>query len=182
VRNSQIVHFRVSSSTSSSGYLDSKLILFRALGRILNSKRLDEMETRKYHSFELPPELRRKTLEYKVPEDQCLASGFLPSSFSQFLHQNSIPFVSDINTYASFMNDFSLGDHFSRFYGYGNNKMKEYESAFSCRSMSFWNDKPNKPGFLALHRPAMIDNRKKMEEHAMRTSIQKFTNFNGNYT
>lgn len=137
------------------------------------------MESRKYTQFQISAELHRRELEYKIPEDQCLASGFLPSSFSQFLHHNCIPFVPNIATYASFMNDFSLGDQFSKFFGYGNDKLKEYEAAISCRSMSFWNDRPNKPGFLALHRPAMIENRKKMREHEMATSVQKFRNFNG---
>jgi len=169
----------MSKSGPSSSFVDSKLLLFRALGRILNSKRLESAEKQTFCSFTLDPAHRRKELEYPIPEDQCMASGFLPSSFSQFLHQNCIPFVPDIATYSSFMEDFSVGDRFSKFLGYGNDKIKEYEAAIGCRSMSFWNHSPNKAGFIAMHRPAMIENRKRITAHAAAVSAKKHRHFNG---
>ena len=46
-------------------------MLFRALGRILHSKRLEKTEPyAKTDRFETSKDLQRKALEYEIPEDQ----------------------------------------------------------------------------------------------------------------
>lgn len=63
--------YRIPSEKSSAVYLDSKLLLFRALGRILHSKRLEKTEPfAKTDKFEISKDLKRKVLEYEIPEDQ----------------------------------------------------------------------------------------------------------------
>merc|ERR1712227_1171293 len=109
----------------------------------------------------------------------CTASGFQSSSFSQFLHHNCIPYVSDIQTYANFIDDFSLGDRFSQIFGYGTDKVRNYEAAFSCRSLTFWNHIPKKVGFKPQQKPAQIELRKKISENVSNVSCLKHRIFGG---
>ena len=58
-------------------------MLFRALGRILHSKRLEKTEPyAKTDKFEIPKDLKRKALEYEIPEDQVSCEKNLYLLFS----------------------------------------------------------------------------------------------------
>lgn len=158
---------------------DSKLLLFRALGRILNSKRVDQREKTKFRNYSLSTENQRQCLQYPEPEAQCLDAGFQPSSFSQFLHENCPKYIPDVHCYEKFMEDFSFADQFSKFMGYGYDQLKTYEAAVSCRSLSFWNPIPNKVGFGGMHRPVMIQHRKQSHENRARLSAHRIHTFTG---
>ena len=154
--------------------LDSQLLLFRALGRILNSKR--EL-TKEEPIPSLPTHLRRNTLTY-VPEDQCTLSGFMPSTFSSFLHQNMSPFIPDISTHDRILEDMSLSDLFSSKYGHME-KLADYQAVISSRSLAYWNHTPVKNGFMALHRPKSIEQRKVHQQNQAAIGAAKFNAWHG---
>ena len=105
----------------------------------------------------------------------------MASKFSEFLHQNMTPYIPDIFVHEHVAADLSLSDLFSKKFG-NEEKLREYEAVISCRALSFHNHQPNKVGFLALHRPRMIEIRKQMLENQHKLGIQKFSSFSGQST
>ena len=82
----------------------------------------------------------------------------------------------------NFQNKVNLADQFSKFMGYGNDHLKNYEAAVSCRSLSFWNPNPVKPsgfGTGALHKPAASEHRKKALENRAKLCSHRLVNFDG---
>ena len=155
--------------------VDSQLLLFRALGRILNSKR--ELTKESVVPSTLPTSLQRNELSY-VPEEQWALSGFLATTFSSFLHQNMTPFLPDIATHNHIAGDLSLSDLFSAKYGHME-RLSDYQAVVSSRSLAFWNHCPNKVGFIALHRPKSIENRATQLTNQAKISAAKFNAWHG---
>ena len=91
------------------------------------------------------------------------------------------PYIPDIFVHEDIAADLSLSDLFSKKFGH-EEKLKEYEAVISCRALSYHNHQPNKVGFLALHRPRMIEIRKQSLENQHKVGIQKFSNLNGHST
>lgn len=156
--------------------VDSQLLLFRALGRILNSKRESTKEEPTIPST-LPCHLQRHQLSY-VPEEQWALSGFMATTFSSFLHQNMTPFIPDIATHDRIADDLSLSDQFSSKYGHME-KLSAYQAIVSSRSLAYWNHCPNKVGFIALHRPKSIENRATRLTNQAKISAAKFNAWHG---
>ena len=62
-------YFSAQTKKTTCASTDSQLLLFRALGRILNSKREENLEV-KVPSY-IPDRFKRKELVHPIPENQC---------------------------------------------------------------------------------------------------------------
>jgi len=134
------------------GGRDQCLVMFHALGKILYSKRTDEMEP-----FPLPPQLqayKRRSL-IACPEEVLSHTTLPPDPFAAFLHHNYPPFFSelqDVVRLSEYMStaDLLLQDWTSQ----GKVSLSEYGASVACRAVMHCNTRhPPNLGMRKLTKP-----------------------------
>lgn len=138
---------------ASIGGKDPSLQMFHALGKVLYAKREDgPLEDAK-----LPPHLQklaRKPL--KANPDEIIEKTTLSAdAFTCFLHQNYLPFYSDINDVVRCSENFSHADLFLKEWGVaGKMNVSEYGGILAARATMFCNTQPAQvSGMRKLNKP-----------------------------
>jgi len=126
-----------STQLSKIGGRDQSLVMFHALGKILYSKRTEELET-----FPLPPQLetyRRKNL-VACPEEVLSHTTLPPDPFTAFLHHNFPPFFSQLQDVVRLSDYMSSADLLLQEWStQGKVALSEYGASVACRAVMHCN-------------------------------------------
>lgn len=152
------------------GGKDASLFLFRALGKVLYCKRISD----KGVTEPLPKHLKeheRLPLQ-EVPESIYEKTSMGASSFSLFLHQNYLPFFTDIDSVARAAHYLADSDVLSA-YWMDRDVLEGYSTSLTARGLMH----PNKGGssgggWRPLTRPQWYSVTKQMQQHSAALKLE----------
>ncbi|KAJ3097145.1 Cell cycle checkpoint protein rad17 [Phlyctochytrium planicorne] len=150
------------------------LVVFHALGKVLNGKRVETAEeqdqfagdqfTISFRKFgdrvPLPPHLKKyeRAPLKSNPESVFQASHLDPSTFISYLSENSLSFLSDIEECVASSKGFADADRImGRWLDKGNGILSMYGSSIASRSMMFARlHPPPANGFFQMRKPQLF--------------------------
>lgn len=135
------------------GGKDHNLDLFHAIGKVLYSKRTEELE--KTHQFQLPSHKMRKNLQMN-PEELIENLPLSGNAFTTFLHQSYPDFFSNIHALSAAAENMSLADSFFNEWTFtGKVALSDYGTLAAIRGLCYNNigNQRNFSGMKTFHKP-----------------------------